>query len=88
MKNVIKDLMDHVDYCKLTDDVFAFCVGNVRTLGFVVSEDAKDSMYVTYVNDCSKTRERPIRRRLFNKVVDSIIRRKETIKALFKEKQK
>ena len=84
MKNVIKDLMDHVDYCKVTDELFAFCLSDVRTRGFVVTEDAKDSMYVTYVNDCAKTRDRPIRRRLFNKVVDSIIRRKETIKALVK----
>ena len=84
MKNVIKDLMDHIDYCKVTDELFAFCVSDIRARGFTVNEDAKDTMYVTYINNCATTRERPIRRRLFNKVVDSIIRRKETIKALVK----
>lgn len=85
MKNVIEDLMDSADYGRVTNEFFSFALRGIQERKFTnINEDVKDMMYVDYINDCNRTRIRPLKRRLFNKVVDSIMRRKETIKTLLK----
>ena len=85
MKDVIEDLLDITDYARITEDFFMSIVGGVAERKFVnINDDAKDAMYVDYITQCNRTRERPMKRRLFNKVIDSVMRRKETIKTLLK----
>ena len=85
MKDVIEDLLDTADYARITEEFFTSIVTGVSERKFVnINEDAKDAMYVEYITLCNRNRERPMKRRLFNKVIDCVMRRKETIKTLLK----
>lgn len=85
MKDVIEELLDTTDYGRVSEDFFMFVVDSVAERKFTnINDDVKDEMYVSYITRCNRTRERPLKRRLFNRVIDSVMRRKETIKTLLK----
>ena len=84
MKQVIKDLIEPSEYSKISNELFTFTRNQLLGFRFIINDAQKDALYNAYVIHCNAIRDRPVRRRLFNKLIEALVARKDTLKALNK----